>query len=324
MSDTSKAHNTKVNRDRQDMNLVKLIERYGDDEKCRAFLEKLRWPEGIRCPRCISAKVSRVKARNQFDCDSCRYQFSATSGTVFHDTHLPLWKWFLATYLMCESRKGMSANQLKRTLGIGSYKTAWHLCHRIRSAMIEANPEPLTGVVEADETYVGGKATGFVNKRESAKHRLDNKSVVLGAIQRDGKLRVRMVPNAGKKAIHGFLHSVVDPDAELFTDSSHVYDKYPGAHQSVDHSAEEWVRGDVHTNSIESAWSLFDRAVIGSYHKLSKKHLPAYLQEFEFRFNNRENPFLFRDTLRALLVAEALPYADLVSPTQSQGARPSP
>src|SRR5205823_7925101 len=130
------------------MNLVKLIEKYGDDAKCRAFLDKLRWPDGPRCPRCSSEKLSRVKARNQFDCDSCRYQFSVTSGTVFHDTHLPLWKWFLAVYLIGEAKKGVSANQLKRTLGV-SYKTAWYLCHRIRSAMIEANPAPLTGIVEA-------------------------------------------------------------------------------------------------------------------------------------------------------------------------------
>jgi transposase-like protein len=213
---------------------------------------------------------------------------------------------------MCESKKGMSANQLKRTLGIGSYKTAWHLCHRIRSAMVEANPAMLSGVVEADETYVGGKLR-FPDPRDARHHRFDNKSVVLGAIQRGGKLRLRMVPKAGKREIHGFLHSVVEPDAELFTDSSRIYDKYPGIHEKVDHRAEEWVRGDVHTNSIESAWSLFDRAVIGSYHKLSKKHLPAYLQEFEFRFNNRENPYLFRDTLRALVNADALPYADLTA-----------
>jgi transposase-like protein len=319
MTETSKVHNAKVNRDRQNMNLVKLIERYGDDDRCRAFLEKLRWPDGPRCPRCDSANISRVKARNQFDCDSCRYQFSVTSGTVFHDTHLPLWKWFLATYLITESRKGISANQLKRMIGVGSYKTAWYLCHRIRSAMIEANPEPLIGIVEADETYVGGKQHGFVTQQESARHRLDNKTVVLGAIERGGKLRVRAVPNAGKKAIYGFLNDVVDPDAEaIYTDAATVYRgvaDYNTRHEFVDHSAEEWVRGDVHTNSIESAWSLFDRAVIGSYHKLSKKHLPAYLQEFEFRFNNRENPFLFRDTLLALLSASSLPYAELTANT---------
>lgn len=317
MNDTSKAHNAKVNGTRQDMNLVNLIERYGDDDRCRAFLEKLRWPEGVRCPRCGFDKISQVKARSQFDCDSCRYQFSVTSGTVLHDTHLPLWKWFLAVYLMCESRKGMSANQLKRTLGVGSYKTAWYLCHRIRSAMIEASPEMLSGIVEADETYVGGKQHGFVTKREAARKRMSNKTVVLGAIERGGKLRVRAVANAKQGTIRGFLHDTVADEAEaIYTDSHHSYrgiDDENTRHEYVDHSADEWVRGDVHTNSIESAWSLFDRAVIGSYHKLSRKHLPAYLQEFEFRFNNRENPYLFRDTLLALLSADALTYSKLTA-----------
>jgi transposase-like protein len=320
--DTSKAHNAKVNRDRGQMNLVKLIERYGDDAKCRAFLEKLRWPEGTRCPRCDSAKISRVKARDQFDCDSCRYQFSVTSGTVFHDTHLPLWKWFLAVYLMCESKKGLSANQMKRMLGVGSYKTAWYLCHRIRSAMVEAYPTMLSGIVEADETFIGGKLSHrFHTKKESALRRLDNKTVVLGAIERGGKLRVRVAPDVGQVTIHGFLRDTVDDGAEaIYTDSRRAYrgiEDHNTRHEYVDHSAEEWVRGDVHTNSIESAWSLFDRAVIGSYHKLSKKHLPAYLQEFEWRFNERENPYLFRDTLMKLIEGDTLTYSELVGVSRS-------
>jgi transposase-like protein len=317
MNDTSKGHNAAVNRDRQDMNLIKLIERYGDDAKCRAFLEKLRWPEGVRCPRCGFDTISRVKARNQFDCDSCRYQFSVTSGTVLQDTHLPLWKWFLAVYLMVEAKKGVSANQLKRTLGIGSYKTAWHLCHRIRSAMVEANPTMLAGTVEADETFIGGKAPRARSKKEGARRRMENKSVVMGAIERGGKLRVQVVPDVTSGSIMGFLRDKIDDEAEaIYTDSRRAYRAIADEntrHEYVDHSQEEWVRGDVHTNSIESAWSLFDRAVIGSYHKLSKKHLPAYLQEFEFRFNNRENPYLFRDTLVRLVEAGALTYDALVS-----------
>src|SRR3989475_9159413 len=142
--------------DDMNMNLVELIKDFADENKCRAYLEALRWPDGVDCPRCESAKVYRIVKRDQFVCDSCAYQFSVTVDTIFHDTHLPLWKWFLATYLLCESKKGISANQLKRTLGIGSYKTAWYLCHRIRSAMTQGQ-EPLTGIVEADETYLGGK-----------------------------------------------------------------------------------------------------------------------------------------------------------------------
>src|SRR5690348_6192168 len=129
----------------QAIDLCKLIEKFGSEDKCREYLTQLRWPDdAIRCPKCSSEKISAILKRDQYDCDSCRYQFSVTAGTIFHDTHLPLWKWFLATYLLCESRKGMSANQIKRTLGI-SYKTAWYLCHRIRAAMAEADGHKLKG-----------------------------------------------------------------------------------------------------------------------------------------------------------------------------------
>ena len=124
-----------------DMNLVTLIERFGSDEKCRAYLEELRWPDGVKCPRCESKGVSVVRGRNQYDCNSCRYQFSVTSGTVFHDTHLPLWKWFIAVYSMIEAKKGISANQLKRMLGV-AYRTSWYLCHRVRAAMKDSYPVP--------------------------------------------------------------------------------------------------------------------------------------------------------------------------------------
>jgi len=316
VADTSKGHNVKVNHERQATNLPKLVEQYGSEDRCRAYLEVLRWPEGVRCPQCGSTSISRIKTRNQYDCNGCRNRFSVKSGTVFHDSHLPLWKWFIATYLVTESKKGISANQLKRTLGV-SYKTAWYLCHRIRSAMVEATTEPLSGIVEADETFIGGKAGGFRIRQEAALRRMDNKTVVLGAVERGGKLRVRVAPDVGQKTIHGFLRDVIDDKAEaIYTDSFRSYRGIGDAntrHEYVDHSAEEWVRGDVHTNTIESAWSLFDRAVIGAYHKLSKKHLPAYLQEFEFRFNNRANPFLFRDTLIALVRGATLPYAELVA-----------
>jgi len=315
MADTSKAHNSRVNHDRQDMNLVKLVDRFGSEDRCRAYLEVLRWPDGVRCPDCGSKSISRIKTRNQYDCNGCRSRFSVKSGTVFHDSHLPLWKWFLATYLITESRKGISANQLKRTLGV-PYKTAWYLCHRIRSAMVE-DFEPLSGIVEADETYVGGKQTGFRTKQEAALRRMDNKTVVMGAIERGGKLRVRAVPDTGQRTVYRFLRETVADDAEaIYTDSHRSYRGIGNGntrHEWVDHSADEWVRGDVHTNTIESAWSLFDRAVIGAYHRLSKKHLQAYLQEFEFRFNNRENPFLFRDTLLTLIHGERLTYADLTT-----------
>lgn len=163
----------------KELTLVELIESFGNEEKCRRYLERLRWPDGPQCLECGSRKVYRILKRNQFVCDDCSHQFSVTAKTIFHDTHLPLWKWFLATYLLCESRKGMSANQMKRQLGI-SYKTAWYLCHRIRAAMLEVAPEPMAGTVEMDETYVGGKKRRW---RPGS-----TKAVVIGIRQRNGEL----------------------------------------------------------------------------------------------------------------------------------------
>jgi transposase-like protein len=295
-----------------------LMDAYGTEDKCRAILEELRWPDGPKCPRCESAKLSRMRKRDQFDCDSCGYQFSVTAGTIFHDSHLPLRKWFVAVYLMTESRKGISANQIKRMLAIGSYRTAWYLCHRIRAAMTEAEPEQLSGVVEADETYVGGKQrTRHRTRLEASRVRYDNKTIVLGAVERGGELRVRMAPNARKTTIKGFLGDVVgDGASAIYTDEFRSYrwiGDHDTVHESVNPREGEYVRGIVHTNTMESAWSLFDRAIIGAYHKLSAKHLPAYLREFEWRFNNRENPYLFRDTLMRLIAAEALPYKELTA-----------
>jgi len=300
----------------KEFDLVDLIERFGSEDRCHEYLEGLRWPDGVECPRCASKKISRIAKRRQFDCDSCRYQFSVRVGTLFHDSKLPLWKWFLAVYVMGESLKGVSANQLKRMLGV-SYKTAWYLCHRIRAAMHEEGAELLTGIVEADETYVGGKAGGFRSKREAAQHRRDNKTVVMGAVQRGGKVRLRVVPDATRASVHGFLNDVVADEAEaIYTDSHRSYrgiGDEDTLHEYVDHSADEWVRGQIHTNTVESVWSLFDRSVIGAYHKLSVKHLPAYLDEAAFRWNNRGNPYLFRDTILRLVEADTLTFKELVA-----------
>jgi transposase-like protein len=308
---SERSHNAYVNaQGKGAMNLVKLIEDYGSEDKCRAYLEELRWPEAVACPRCDSRKISKIVKRHQFDCDSCRYQFSVKAGTVFHDSHLPLWKWFLATYLMIESKKGMSANQLKRTLAV-SYKTAWYLCHRIRSAMEVADPELLTGTVEVDETYVGGKTRSGKGKG------LRNKTMVLGAVQRGGQVRFHVERrSASKIVLHAFIKDMVaDDTVAIYTDQHPGYQGIADEntiHETVDHSADEWVRADVHTNTVENVWSLLKRSIVGSYHQLSAKHLPAYMDEIAFRFNNAENPYLFRDTLMALLDAEVLTYAELV------------
>jgi len=291
-----------------DTNLVSLIERFGSEEKCRAYLEKLRWPDGPECPRCGDfTTISRITTRDRYECDACRYQFSVTAGTLIHDSHLPLWKWFLAVYLMCESKKGIiSAKQMQRMLKV-SYKTAWYLSHRVRDAMGDGEQPLLTGTVEVDETIVGGKRKGY------GKGYRGNKVVVAGAIERGGEIQLRLVPNNRRHNLEGFIEASVDDDASIYTDELKSYEGITGKdHQTVKHKDGEWVRGNVHTNTVESAWSLLKRSVVGTYHHISVKHLPAYLDEMEWRFNNRENPYLFRDTLLMLLHGDALPYTVLV------------
>jgi transposase-like protein len=297
------------------VNLCTLIEQFGSENKCREYLEALRWPDVIMCPRCKSDKISKIVKRNQFDCDKCRYQFSVTAGTIFNDSHLPLWKWFLCVYLLCESKKGMSANQLKRVLGL-SYKTSWYLCHRIRAAMKEVNPEPLDGIVEMDETLVGGKTRGRDWKTQN-----NNKTIVVGIKQRNGDLRFFKAEDVKSGTLAKYIKENISEDVHvIMTDE---WPAYPPAivkagmqdtcHLTVNHHDGVYVDGDITTNGIESAFSLLKRGIIGSWHKVSAKHLPAYLDEMTFRFNNRSNPFLFRDTLMKLIDAPVLEYKKLTA-----------
>ena len=295
-----------------DMNLVKLVDTFHSEDACRSYLEDLRWPDGLACLRCGSTSVSRIHTRDQLDCNSCRYRFSVTSGTIFHDTHLPLWKWFLATYTIVESKKGVSANQVKRELGV-SYKTAWYLCHRIRNAMTQASQdvEPLDGTIEVDETWIGGKSQGF------GRGYTGNKALVVGVVQRKGSIVLQVANDRSRKTLHKIVLSKTDPKARaIFTDGWPGYDGLADAdtrHETVNHSAGEYVRGEVHTNTAESVWSLLKRSIIGAFHHVSIKHLDAYLDELEWRFSNRENPFLFRDTMQELIGSENLTYQELVS-----------
>ena len=290
----------------RNINLIQLIDRFDSDEDCRDYLEILRWPVGVQCPRCQSESISRVLIRDQFDCNSCRYQFSVTSGTIFHDTHLPLRKWFIAIYLMIESKKGISANQLKRNLGV-SYKTAWYLCHRIREALRRDTDPLLKGIVEVDETFVGGKRKGVGSGSR------EGKTMVIGAVQRDGEIRLEIISNRGRRTLHKFIQGHVEKDSTVYTDDWPAYVGIVKDHESVNHRLEEWVNGPVHTNSAESVWSLLKRSIVGAYHKVSVKHLDRYLDELEFRFNNRKNPYLFRDTLRKMVISDNLEYKQLIS-----------
>ncbi|MCH7922924.1 MAG: IS1595 family transposase [Nitrospinae bacterium] len=293
-----------------EINLMELTKKYNDEDACREILEELRWPDGIGCPRCESKSISRIEKYKRFDCNSCRYQFTVTAGTIFHDSHLPLSKWFVTIYLMLESKKGVSANQIKRTIGV-SYKTAWYLCHRIRAAMTEFDPPKLSGKVEVDETWVGGKKKGVGHGYRG------NKSIVVGVVQRGGKTRLQVVHGLDRKTLHDFIKKHTEDKTEtIYTDDWPSYrgiGDHDTQHKTVTHRKGEYVVKDAHTNTIENVWSLLKRSITGTYHKLSAKHLDAYLDELEWRFNNRNNPYLFRDTLRKLIGSEALPFQKLVA-----------
>ena len=292
------------------LNLVTLIDRYNCDDKCRDALERIRWPSGVCCVRCGDTDVWEIEARNQWECASCGYRFSVTAGTIMHRSHLPLRKWFLAIYLMCESKKGMSAKQLERTLGV-TYKTAWYLCHRIREAMGNdpLSGPTLVGVIEVDETMVGGKKSGE-NWR-------DNKTWVAGAIERGGRVRLECIPNVRKHTLHDFIARNVKDEAEaIYTDELKSYigiEDDDTRHETVNHSAKQWVVGDVHINSVEGVWSLFKRSIVGTFHKMSAKHLGRYLEEMEWRFNNRKNPYIFRDALARIMHTDPLQYRELTA-----------
>ncbi len=300
------------------IDLCELMERYGDEQSCRNYLEHLRWRNGVRCPKCKGEKISSILKRDQYNCDneSCRYQFSVTADTMFHDTHLPLVKWFLATFLICQSRKGMSANQLKRILRI-NYRTAWYLCHRIRDAMKAVNPKPLGGTIEVDETFVGGKQRGHQHKPG---HPECKKEVVIGIRQRGGALRFFHAEDVKSGTLAKYIRENVSQDVDvIMTDE---FGGYPKAlhdagvlaeHKTVCHKDGVYAIGDVYTNTVESAFSLLKRGIMGTWHRISAKHLQAYLDEMCFRFDNRQNPFLFRDTLLRLLQTEHLEYKQLVA-----------
>ena len=301
------------------MNIIDVSAKLGTDEQCIAYLESRRWPERIRCLTCGSDKISRITSsskkqdvRKLYQClePTCKQQFSATSGTLFHDSHLPLHKWFLAVAFMTQAKKGMSAKQLQRHLGLKSYQTAWYLCHRIRKAMEESGGAPLMGIVEVDETHV----TGRYDKRR--KRDPWETTVVAGMVERGGRVRTKKIPTPSKQVLVGMVKDNVHPIATVMTDELAAYkslDKIVARHEIVNHSAEEWVRGDVHTTNIEGVWSLLKRGIVGSFHKISVKHLDRYLAEFDYRFNNRKNDSIFDLTVSRLCQKPGMPYSELTA-----------
>ena len=224
------------------INLFSLVDQFSSDEQCLRALEGLRWPNGVTCTRCGDGNVFELPVRHKFKCRPCKHQFTVTSGTIMHDSHLPLRKWFFAIYLMCESKKGMSALQIQRTIDV-AYRTAWYLCHRIREAMgnDKFSGPTLCGVVEVDETLVGGRRRGVGSGSRTGK------TWVAGAIQRDGQVRLERIPNIRKKTLHGFIKRHVRDETEaIYTDELRSYigiEDDDTIHRTVNHSAEEWVVG---------------------------------------------------------------------------------
>jgi len=306
------------------MNLLDTYKELNTEDKCLGFLEHMRWPDGVKCLACNSPRITPITSkgrknrktgkvgpdRHLYQCNECRFQFTATTGTVYHDTHLPLSKWFLAIALITESKKGISANQLSRALGV-QYRTAWHLAHRIRKAMVDTDRPKLKGIVEIDETYIGGKQRGHRSK-------LKNKDVVIGVRERGGEVRYVQTPDNKADTVYQVIADNVAKDAQaIMTDESPIYNfkdtQFRNVrHRRIKHKEKIYVRGDVHTNTVESAFSLFKRGVMGAFHQVSLKHLQRYLSEFEFRFNNRKAADLFGMTVRRMALAGNLPYAKLV------------
>lgn len=270
---------------------------FADADKAREHLEAQRWPNGPICPHCGNADQARIakmegKAHRPglFNCRECRKQFSVTVGTVFERSKIPLNTWLLATFLLTSSKKGMSAHQLHRMLGV-SYKTAWFMFHRIREAMRPGDDGYSAGglggegkTVEVDETFVGGK------KKNKAFRPEPKKQIVMSLVERGGKVRSFHIANTSHKNVKPILYTQIDRASKLMTDKAQYY-KDPGqhfaAHAVVDHSINEYVRGDDHTNTVESYFGIFKRGIMGTYHHVSEAHLKRYLCEFDFRHNER-------------------------------------
>lgn len=321
------------------MNLIDVVKQFPTDEECLKYIEQMRWPDGVvRCPVCGTDQISRITrkastvTRNKgtakerthkqrtglFQClePTCKQQFSATSGTIFNDSHLPLHKWFMALAIVVDAKKSISANQLKEHLGIGSYRTAWYMAHRIRKAMVD-DGGLLHGTLEIDTTYIGGKSKRRGGSRKMRSEKFDE---VLGIRERKGRVKFVHIADGKTQTIRKALSKHVSPHAaHVYTDSAIAFNfalhsNLKQRHEMVNHSKEWIVPGtDVHTNTVESAFSLLKRGLIGSFHRVTIKHLHRYLSEFEFRFNLRKDEDRFTTTLRRMAGIAPMPYVELIA-----------
>lgn len=263
--------------------------RFPDDEACLKHLMTVRFGGlEIDCPKCGEhGKFYRMKRERAYECQHCRYQLHPTAGTFMHRSHLPLHKWFLAMFMFSTSRHGVAAKELERQLGV-SYPTAWRMGHLIRKHMADMDGEwPLGGVVEADETLVGGKVSGKGRGYRA------NKTTVFGMIERDGDLMANVVPDVKRRTLEPIIRENVEPGSTIHTDELRSYLRLGAAgytHESVNHGTGEYVRGDSHVNSVEGFWSRLKSSIRGTHVHVSGKHLQKYVKEFEFRYNRRKRP----------------------------------
>ena len=270
---------------------------FTDLTAARKHFEAIRWPDGAYCPYCgqfdgVKPLGGKSMGPGWYHCKDCRKKFTAKVGTIYERSHIPMTKWLLATHLMCASKKGISAHQLHRMLGL-PYKTAWFMAHRIREGMRELNGGPLGGegkFVEADETYIGGKEKNkHRSKRTSAVGGM-GKEIAFALVERDGRVRSQQVPRVNIKTLRPILVAQIDKKSTLMTDDAgqyrHMHRDF-AQHETVNHGIEEYVRGDAHTNTVESYFALLKRGISGTYHHVSQQHLKRYLAEFDFRYNER-------------------------------------
>jgi transposase-like protein len=295
------------------LTLSQVEREFATDEQCKALLTKLRWPDGkIHCPRCgLSLKVYKTSQSFRWKCKNCNpngYRFSVLTGTVFENTNVPLSIWFRVAYLMVSSKKGISALQVHRMIppvrgAKGSYKTAWYMCHRIRAAMKDGRFRRLMGVVEVDETYIGGKAYNRHGGTKPGRRLVEGRGAVgkvpvVGAIARKGNVVCQVIERTSAARLQAFVHETVSDKVSLVaTDEFGAYQGMDRPHDTVNHSASEFVRGNVHTQNLDSFWSLLKRGIVGTYHKVSKDHLPLYLNEFSWRHNHRDDREIFHALL---------------------------
>jgi hypothetical protein len=286
---------------------------FGTDEQCRHFLVQMRWPDGVTCPRCNrKEKVYALKARpfhwvcKNDDCGKRQgFRFSVISGTIFENTKIPLNTWFKIGYLMLTAKKGISSLQIHRVMfgekSTHDYHTSWYICMRWRAAMAGDMYQPLSGQVEVDETFVGGKDRNrhWKKKTHISGGEKSGKIGVIGAISRKGNVVCQVIENTDTATLDSFVRQAVGDNVELVATDEHsgyrLLRPTGVPHESVSHGRGEYVRGVVHTNNIESFWSLLKRGVMGQFHHVSKKYLPLYLNEFSYRHNNRRNPAMFAD-----------------------------